>query len=278
MKTSTILTAALTALLTTATAQILNIPSRSGNIISLPSASVIKSSFDGGNKEYDRGRACNTDDDTGSVNAVFIIENGAALSSVIIGANQLEGVHCKGACTITNVWFRDVCEGSYSFRAKHYSFPSTPLARQFLRHYDALTSFQPILTNSFQSDAISLLGQGNVLISGGGAQNAVDKVVQHNGRGTVTIRDYTVVNAGKLYRSCGDCSNNGGPRNVVVSVSCTFAGLCLSFCGSPFLPSSYPRQISHGCFRTCICPRAFHLQNSNLYSTQLPTASPLQWS
>ena len=65
-------------------------------------------------------------------------------------------------------------------------------------------------------DAISALGNGNVLIEGGGAQNAVDKVVQHNGRGTVTIRGGTYVNIGKLYRSCGDCTNNGGPRNVVV--------------------------------------------------------------
>lgn len=66
------------------------------------------------------------------------------------------------------------------------------------------------------SDAISALGTGNVLIQGGGAQEAKDKVVQHNGRGTVTIKNFTVVNAGKLYRSCGDCTNNGGPRNVVV--------------------------------------------------------------
>ena len=65
-------------------------------------------------------------------------------------------------------------------------------------------------------DAISALGEGDVLISGGGAQEAKDKVVQHNGRGTVTIQDYTVVNVGKLYRSCGDCTGNGGPRNVVV--------------------------------------------------------------
>ena len=38
------------------------------------------------------------------------------------------------------------------------------------------------------------------------------------GAGTVTIRDFTVVNAGKLYRSCGDCTNNEAksPRHVVV--------------------------------------------------------------
>jgi len=41
--------------------------------------------------------------------------------------------------------------------------------------------------------------------------------VQHNGKGTVTIRDYTVVKVGKVYRSCGNCSNNGGPRKVVIT-------------------------------------------------------------
>ncbi|TDZ53684.1 putative pectate lyase E [Colletotrichum trifolii] len=158
-----------------ATAQTLNIPTRSGSIVSLSAPSVISGSKDFANKEFDRGRACDTDADTGSDSAVFILENGATLSNVIIGVNQLEGVHCKGACTLKNVWFRDVCE-----------------------------------------DAISALGTGNVLIQGGGAQNAADKVVQHNGRGTVTIDGFTVVTAGKLYRGCGDCTNNGGPRNVVI--------------------------------------------------------------
>jgi hypothetical protein len=65
-------------------------------------------------------------------------------------------------------------------------------------------------------DAISLLGTGDVLIQGGGAANAKDKVVQHNGKGTVTIKNYTVVAVGKVYRSCGNCSNNGGPRKVII--------------------------------------------------------------
>ncbi|CAG7925004.1 unnamed protein product [Penicillium olsonii] len=160
-----------------ASAQTLNIPSRVGSIVSLPSPSVIKGSVDLGNREYDRGRACDNDDDNGSDSAVFILEDGASLSNVIIGKDQLEGVHCKGSCTLTNVWFRDVCE-----------------------------------------DAISILGSGNALIKGGGAQEAKDKVVQHNGKGTVTIDGFTVVNAGKLYRSCGNCSNNKSksPRKVVV--------------------------------------------------------------
>lgn len=67
-------------------------------------------------------------------------------------------------------------------------------------------------------DAISVLGTGDATIIGGGAQEAKDKVVQHNGAGTVTIKDFTVVNAGKLYRSCGDCTNNEAksPRKVIV--------------------------------------------------------------
>jgi len=32
----------------------------------------------------------------------------------------------------------------------------------------------------------------------------------------VTIKDTTFVGVGKVYRSCGDCTNNGGPRNVVI--------------------------------------------------------------
>lgn len=96
-----------------AAAQTLNIPTRSGSIVSLSAPSVISGSKDMGNKEFDRGRACDTDADTGSDSAVFILENGATLSNVIIGVNQLEGVHCKGACTLKNVWFRDVCEGTW---------------------------------------------------------------------------------------------------------------------------------------------------------------------
>jgi hypothetical protein len=64
------------------------------------------------NAEYDRGVVCPTNpSDTGSTNAVFILEAGATLSNVIIGAKQIEGVHCLGACTLKNVWFREVCEG-----------------------------------------------------------------------------------------------------------------------------------------------------------------------
>lgn len=88
---------ALVALLASiASAQTLNIPTRAGAIVSLPSPSTITGSEDFGNKEFDRGQPCDSDEDTGSANAVFILEDGASIANVIIGADSLEGVHCLG--------------------------------------------------------------------------------------------------------------------------------------------------------------------------------------
>lgn len=39
---------------------------------------------------------CQGQTETGEKDAMFILENGATLSNVIIGASQAEGVHCKG--------------------------------------------------------------------------------------------------------------------------------------------------------------------------------------
>ena len=79
-----------------AAGQTLNIPSRVGSIVSLASPSVISGSKDMGNKEFDRGQPCDSDEDTGSDNAVFVLQDGASLSNVIIGGDALEGVHCLG--------------------------------------------------------------------------------------------------------------------------------------------------------------------------------------
>ncbi|CAE6457392.1 unnamed protein product [Rhizoctonia solani] len=90
--------------------------------------------------------------------------------------DQNEGVHCTGPCTIRNVWFEDVCE-------------------------DAITIKQ---------------SSGTSTIVGGGAKNADDKVVQHNGGGLVKIDSYCVQDFGKLYRSCGNCSSQT-KREVQIS-------------------------------------------------------------
>lgn len=138
-------------------------------------AKSISGTFDGGMKTYGRGVSCTGQAEGGDADAVFIVKNGGTLKNAIIGADQIEGVHCEGSCTIENVWWADVCE-----------------------------------------DALSLKGDGDATVIGGGAKGADDKVVQHNGAGTVTIDGFTVDTFGKLYRSCGNCKNNPVKRNVVI--------------------------------------------------------------
>nr|AKC92822.1 pecate lyase PL4813 [Alternaria brassicicola]AKC92823.1 pecate lyase PL4813 [Alternaria brassicicola] len=156
-----------------ASGQTLNIPARVGNV-QLATNTRITANRDFGMAEFDSGITCNQE---ANGDPVFILEDGVTISNLIIGPNQIDGIHCRGRCTLRNVWFRNVCE-----------------------------------------DAVTALGPGDVLIEGGGATGANDKVIQHNGRGRVTIRNYTVTNSGKLYRSCGNCSNNqaNSPRSVVV--------------------------------------------------------------
>ncbi|KAJ8692720.1 hypothetical protein PTI98_010007 [Pleurotus ostreatus] len=115
---------------------------------------------------YDRGSgACGGQNEGGDADAVFLLEEGATISRVVIGKDQSEGIHCLGSCTIDHVFFEDVCE-------------------------DAITIKQ---------------SSGTSHINYGGAKHAEDKVVQHNGGGTVIINSFYVEDFGKLYRSCGNC-------------------------------------------------------------------------
>jgi hypothetical protein len=58
-------------------------------------------------------------------------------------------------------------------------------------------------------DALTFKGDGNGKVIGGGARGADDKVIQHNGAGSISIDGFTVQDFGKLYRSCGNCKQNG---------------------------------------------------------------------
>ncbi|KAL1754477.1 polysaccharide lyase family 3 protein [Schizophyllum commune] len=134
--------------------------------------------YDGGWAKYDRGSgACNGQSEGDWEDAVFYLHEGATLQNVIIGANQAEGVHCDGHCDLRFVWFEDVCEDAISIKN------------------DAAGSYSNII--------------------GGGAYHAEDKVVQHNGCGTVNIINFYVEDYGKLYRSCGNCSKQC-KRNVYI--------------------------------------------------------------
>ncbi|KAI5274747.1 pectate lyase-like protein [Aureobasidium subglaciale] len=134
--------------------------------------------FDGKWNRYDRGAgACSGQTEGGKADAVFLLEAGATLKNVIIGKNQAEGVHCDGHCTLEYVWFEDVCEDAISIKNDKAGSQSW--------------------------------------IIGGGAYHASDKVVQHNGCGTVNIINYYVEDYGKLYRSCGNCQSQC-KRNVYI--------------------------------------------------------------
>jgi hypothetical protein len=107
---------------------------------------------------------------------LFKLSEGATLSNVILGHPAADGIHCKGSCTLRNVWWENVGEDAATFRG------GTP------------------------SDVM--------LIDGGGASGAKDKVFQSNRQGTVHIKDFYVEYFGKLFRSCGNCSQQS-PRHVI---------------------------------------------------------------
>ncbi|KAF2677428.1 polysaccharide lyase family 3 protein [Lentithecium fluviatile CBS 122367] len=146
--------------------------------------------FDGGLVTFGRGVSCGGQSEGGDSDAVFQVEEGGTLKNAIIGEDQSEGVHCMGACTIENVWWVAVCE-------------------------DALTIKQES-------------GTSNVI--GGGFKGASDKVIQHNGGGTVSVSGTYFEDFGKAYRSCGNCDTMYERHITMDSVlatggSATFVGI-----------------------------------------------------
>ena len=90
----------------------ISIPSSKGTE-TLNKTKEVTGSFDGGLKTYGRGVSCTGQAEGGDSDAVFSLADGATLSNVIIGEDQIEGIHCQGSCTLKNVWWAAVCEGKY---------------------------------------------------------------------------------------------------------------------------------------------------------------------
>lgn len=160
-------------------------------------------SFDGGMYVFDRGVDCTGQDEGGDSDAVFQIEEGGTLSNVIIGPNQIEGVHCQGGCTLENVWWSAVCEDAFT-----------------IKNQDA---------------------GDTTYIKGGGAYGAEDKVLQHNGGGSLEVSDFTVEDFGKLYRSCGNCDTMY-ERHFTVTGSTATDGKTI--CGTYPFPDIAPQSNS----------------------------------
>jgi len=136
-----------------------------------------------GTKDYG-GATVGTSCDGGSETQqpVFVVTDGSTLKNVHIKAGGgADGVHCSGSCTLASVVWDDVCEDAATMKG----------------------------------------GSGKTMqVNGGTALYASDKVFQHNGIGsTVNIAGFYANTIGKLYRSCGNCSSNGGPRKVNISNS-----------------------------------------------------------
>jgi hypothetical protein len=109
---------------------------------------------------------------------VFNVMDGGTVKNVIIGPLAADGIHCLGNCTLDHVWWEDTGE-------------------------DAATALGPA---------------GTVMtVNCGAAYNGADKTFQFNGRGELHISNFYVANSGKLVRSCGDCTGNGGPRRIFVN-------------------------------------------------------------
>lgn len=112
-----------------------------------------------------------------SQDPMFVVADGGTIQNVFLDTPAGDGIHCEGSCTIRNVWWNDVGE-------------------------DAATFLSPSSSARY-------------LVDGGGAKSGSDKVFQHNGAGTVTIRNFQVHSSGKLYRACGNCTNSY-QRHVVL--------------------------------------------------------------
>lgn len=131
------------------------------------------------------GLSCDSDNE--SQPPVLTLHN-SSIRNVRIAANGgSDGIHCTaGNCTLANVTWEDVCEDA--------------------------------ATNKSEGGTMTIAG-GSAFNSSGGYGGKPDKVFQHNSKNSTTIiaggfAAYGV--NGKLWRSCGNCSNNGGPRNLYI--------------------------------------------------------------
>jgi len=137
----------------------------------------VSGSYDGGLVRYVAASSLGDGGQGESQKPIFDLSDGAHIKNVIIGTPAADGIHCLGTCTLENVWWEDVGEDAATFKG----------------------------TKSSQT----------MTISGGGARKASDKVFQHNGPGTMIIKNFEVDDFGKLYRSCGNCKTQY-ERHVVL--------------------------------------------------------------
>ncbi|KAK0229685.1 pectate lyase-domain-containing protein [Armillaria nabsnona] len=125
-------------------------------------------------------------------------------------------------CTLNFVWFEDLCE-------------------------DAIT-----IKNDEYGDYTNIIG--------GGTYHAEDKIVQHNGCGTVNIINFYAEDYGKLYRSWGNCKSQCYRtvyiKGIVAVDGGTIAGINYNYGHSATIldscyDTSHPCTLYDGCNDVC---------------------------
>ncbi|MFD7506008.1 pectate lyase [Streptomyces sp. NPDC059850] len=142
-------------------------PTPSGSPQAVTKTIPVSGTTDGGMKRYYGDGDLGSDNQGEDQGPLFELADGATLKNVILGAPAADGVHCKGSCTLQNVWWEDVGEDAATFRGTGKTY--------------------------------------NVI--GGGARKAEDKIFQFNGGGTLNISNFAGQDFSTFVRSCGNCSS-----------------------------------------------------------------------
>ena len=129
----------------------------------------VSGTYDGGMKRFMGSGPLGGSGQGEGQGPIFEIASGGTLTNVILGSPAADGIHCSGSCTLRNVWWEDVGEDAATLRGSSSSQTMT--------------------------------------IDTGGSKGATDKIFQHNGAGTMIIRNFCAQDFGKMYRSCGNCSS-----------------------------------------------------------------------
>jgi hypothetical protein len=151
-----------------------------------PSTTLLKNAANGGkdvwdfeNQKIGVNNTSDCDDGEDQV-TVFEVEDGVTVKNLIVagGLPAGNGIVCRGNCTLDHVYWEDICEDA--------------------------------ATNTKDGATMTL----NHVI----ALHASDKVFQHNAKGgsKTVVKNSYIADFGKLWRSCGDCTANGGPRHLVI--------------------------------------------------------------
>ncbi|WP_255463554.1 RICIN domain-containing protein [Microbulbifer sp. YPW1] len=131
------------------------------------------------------GLSCSGDSE--SQPPVLTLHN-SSIRNVKLAANGgSDGIHCTaGNCTLADVQWHDICEDA--------------------------------ATNKSEGGTMTIVGGHVYNSASGGYGGKPDKIFQHNSKNSTTIVSggFTAYGQnGKLWRSCGNCTNNGGPRNLL---------------------------------------------------------------